>query len=173
MIRFRRDRISPVLYANRLVASAELFVVTTFQALDALGFPAIFFLFPFSWISLWLRKIGWSDLGLRRPTNWLRTIGIGATVGVVYQLIELRLIDPLLIWLVNEPMDLSQFEPIRGSIPYLAVWVMVGWIIGAFTEEMISRGYLLKRSHCIPRWQLVSSRSCTAPSATKSTPSQN
>jgi membrane protease YdiL (CAAX protease family) len=141
----RRDRISAVLYDNRLVTSAELFIVTIFQALDALGFPAIFFLFPFSWISLRLRKMSWRDLGLRRPTSWLRTIGIGATVGVVYQLIELQLIDPLLVRLTNEPMDLSQFEPIRGSIPHLVVWVLIGWIIGAFAEEMVFRGYLLNR----------------------------
>ncbi len=145
MILSRRDRISAVLYDNRLVTSAELFIVTILQALDALGFPAIFFLFPFSWISLWLRKISWRDLGMSRPTSWLRTIGIGATVGVVYQLTELWLIDPLLIRLVNEPMDISQFEPIRGSIPYLVVWVTLGWLIGAFAEEMVFRGYLLNR----------------------------
>jgi membrane protease YdiL (CAAX protease family) len=141
----RRDRISAVLYDNRLVTSAELFIATILQALDALGFPAIFFLFPFSWISLWLRKISWRDLGMSRPTSWLRTIVFGAIIGVVYQLIELWLIDPLLIRLVNEPMDLSQFEPIRGSVPNLVVWVIIGWIIGAFAEELVFRGYLLNR----------------------------
>ena len=141
----RRDRISTVLYDNRLATSAELFVLTTFQALDVLGFPSILFLLPFSWISLWLRRMSWPDLGLSRPKSWLRTIGIGATVGVVYQLIELCLIDPLFIRLTNEPMDLSQFELIRGSIPHLVVWVLIGWIIGAFAEEMVYRGYLLNR----------------------------
>ena len=92
----RRDRIGAVLYDNRLVTSAELFIVTIFQALDSLGFPAIFFLFPFSWISLWLRKIGWRDLGMSRPTSWLHTIGIAVMVGVAYTAIEIRLIEPLL-----------------------------------------------------------------------------
>jgi hypothetical protein len=117
----RRDRIGAVPYDNRLVTSAELFIVTIFQALDALGFPAIFFLFPFSWISLWLRKIGWRDLGLRRPTSWLRTIGIAVMVGVVYTAIELRLIAPLLDELGVGSEDLSNFEGIRDNIPVLAV----------------------------------------------------
>jgi membrane protease YdiL (CAAX protease family) len=141
----RRDRGGAVLYDNRLVTSAELFIVTIFQALDALGFPAIFFLFPFGWISLWLRKISWRYLGLRRPISWLSTITIGAITGVVYQLIELWLIDPLLVRLVNEPFDLSQFEAIRGSIPSLVVWVIVAWILGGVAEEMVFRGYLLNR----------------------------
>jgi signal transduction histidine kinase len=104
----RRDRISAVLYDSRLVTSAELSIVTIFQALDALGFPAIFFLFPFSWISLRLRKMSWRDLGMRRPKSWLRTVGVGATVGVVYQLIETASADyapPLRFYLAQTPPD--------------------------------------------------------------------
>ena len=141
----RRDRISVVLCENRLVLSAELFIVTILQALDALGFPAIFFLFPFSWISLWLRKIGWRDLGMSRPTNWLRTIGIAVMVGVVYTAIEIRLIAPLLYQLGVGSEDLSNFEGIRDNIPVLVFWIIIGWTIGAFAEEMVYRGYLLNR----------------------------
>ncbi len=49
----RRDRLGAVLDDNRLVTSAELFIVTILQAFDAQGLPAIFFLFPFGWIPLW------------------------------------------------------------------------------------------------------------------------
>lgn len=143
MILSRRDRISAALYDNRLVASAELFIVTIFQALDALGFPAIFILFPFSWISLWLRKISWRDLGMSRPTSWLRTIGIAVIVGVGYAAIEIRIIEPLLYQLGVGSEDLSNFEGIRDNILVLVIWIIIGWTIGAFAEEMVYRGYLL------------------------------
>ena len=42
-------------------------------------------------------------------------------------------------------MDLSQFEPIRGSIPYLVTWIIIGWLIGALMEEMVLRGYMISR----------------------------
>jgi membrane protease YdiL (CAAX protease family) len=145
MVLSRRDRISAVLCGNGLVTSAELFLVTIFQALGALGFPAIFFLFPFSWISLWLRKTGWRDLGLRRPTNWLRTIGIALIVGMVYTAIEIGLIEPLLYQLGVGSEDLSNFDGIRDNILVLGIWIIIGWTIGAFAEEMVYRGYLLNR----------------------------
>jgi membrane protease YdiL (CAAX protease family) len=145
MILSKRDRISAVLCGNRLVASAELFIVTIFQALDALGFPAIFFLFPSSWITLWLRKIGWRDLGLRRPTSWLPTIGIAVMLGVIYTAIEIGLIAPLLFQLGVGSEDLSNFEGIRDNILVLVIWIIIGWTIGAFAEEMVYRGYLLNR----------------------------
>lgn len=145
MILSRRDRISAVLSDNRLVTSAELFIVSIFQALDAIGLPAIFFLFPFSWISLWLRKIGWRDLGMSRPTSWLHTIGIAVMVGVAYTAIEIRLIEPLLHQLGVGSEDLSNFEGIRNNIPVLVIWIIIGWTIGAFAEEMVYRGYLLNR----------------------------
>ena len=141
----RRDRIWAVLCTNRLVLSPELFIVTIFQALDALGFPAIFFLFPFSWSSLWLRKIGWRDLGTSRPASWLRTISIAVIIGLVYSVIELWLIEPLLYQLGVGSEDLSNFEGIRDNIPVLMIWIIIGWLIGAFAEEMVYRGYLLNR----------------------------
>jgi len=140
-----RDRISKVFNQNRLVISAELFVVVGLHMLEVKDFPAILFSFPLSWISLWLRKLGWRGVGLRRPTSWLRTLGLGVMIGVVYQLIETWLIEPLIVQLGAGPIDLSQFEPIRGSIPYLVTWIIIGWLIGAFMEEMVLRGYLISR----------------------------
>ena len=143
MILSRRDRFSAVLSDNRLVTSAGLLIVTMFQALYAIGLPAIFILFPFSWISLWLRKISWRDLGMGRPTSWPRTIGIAVIIGVAYTAIELRLIAPLLYQLGVGSEDLSNFEGIRDNILVLVIWIIIGWTIGAFAEEMVYRGYLL------------------------------
>jgi membrane protease YdiL (CAAX protease family) len=140
-----RDRISIVLRQNRPVISAELFVIVALHTLEMKDFPAIFFSFPLSWVSLWLRKLGWRGVGLRRPTSWLRTIGLGVLIGVAWQLVEIWIIDPLIVQAGGLPIDLSQFERLPGSIPNLIAWIIIGWLLGAFPEEMILRGYMINR----------------------------
>lgn len=140
-----RDRTALILRQNRLVISAELLVIVALQALEVKDFPALLFSFPLAWISLWLRKLGWRGVGLWRPKSWLRTLGLGVLIGVVYQLIELWLIDPLMVKLGGGPMDLSQFERLPGSIPNLVAWILIGWLLGAFLEEMVLRGYMISR----------------------------
>ena len=140
-----RDRISTVFRQNRLVISAELFLVMAIHALEIKDFPAIFFTFPLSWISLWLRKLGWRGVGLRKPISWLRTIGLGILIGVAWQLVEFWIIDPLILQAGGIPVDLSQFERLPGSIPNLIAWIIIGWLLGAFPEEMILRGYMINR----------------------------
>ena len=141
----KRENISTVLRNNRLVIAGELLFVTIVQVLEVWDFPSIFVLFPFSWGSLWLRKDGWRDVGLRRPASWPRTIGIGVIAGAVNALIALWLIGPLVDRLGGGKEDLSQYESLSGNIPVLIVWILIGWIIGGFVEEMVYRGYLLNR----------------------------
>jgi membrane protease YdiL (CAAX protease family) len=141
----KRDSISVVLRNNRLAVSAELLFVTVVQMFEVWGLPAIFILFPFGWFSLWLRKSGWRDVGLRRPPSWPRTIGIGAMAGVVNALIAAGLIQPLVYRLGGGQEDLSQYASLPGNIPLLIVWILIGWVLGGFVEEMVYRGYLLNR----------------------------
>lgn len=142
-----RDRIGAVLRDNRLIIAAELFVATILQALHALGIipTAVIFLFIIGWLSLWLRKSGWRQLGMSRPPSWLRTIAIGTTVGTVFQFVSLWLVEPLLQQLTNEPLDLTQFEPIRANVSLLLISLIISWTLAAFGEEMVHRGYLLNR----------------------------
>lgn len=141
----RRESISTVLRNNRIVIAGELLFVTVVQVFEVWGFPSIFVLFPFGWLSLWLRKSGWRDVGLSRKGNWSRTIGIGVTAGVVNALFALWLIEPLVYRLGGGKEDVSQYASIQGNVPILIVWILIGWVLGAFVEEMIYRGYLLNR----------------------------
>jgi len=141
----KRDSISMVLRNNRLVISAELLFVTVVQVFELWGLSAIFVLFPFGWLSLWLRKSGWRDVGLRQPASWPRTIGIGLMAGVANALIALWLIAPAIDFLGGGKEDLSQYASLPGNVPLLIVWILIGWIIGGFVEEMVYRGYLLNR----------------------------
>jgi hypothetical protein len=142
-----RDRIGAVLHDNRLIIAAELLVATILQALHVLRIipTAVIFLFIIGWLSLWLRKSGWRQLGMSRPPSWLRTIPIGTTVGVVFQFVALWLVEPLLQQLTNEPLDLTQFEPVRANVSLLLISLIISWTLAAFGEEMVHRGYLLNR----------------------------
>ena len=140
-----RDRTRSVSNNNNLVISSELSVIVGLQVLEWIDFPAIFFTFPLSWISLWLRRLGWRGVGLRRSTSWPRTLGFGVLIGVAWALIELWIVDPIILqWGV--PIDLNEFAQVQGSIPNLIGNALIGgWLFGAFMEEMVFRGYMINR----------------------------
>jgi len=141
-----RDRSEAVL-ENPLFIATELLVVLILLILQAFRFisAALIYLFVIGWLSLWLRKSGWRQLGLSRPTSWLRTIAIGTLVGLIYQTISIWLIAPLLQRLTNEPLDLSQVTTVHNNISLLIFWLTISWTIAAFGEEMVFRGYLINR----------------------------
>ena len=132
---------------NRLMIAAELLVAAALQTLQAFRLisAALIYLLMIGWLSLWLRKSGWRQLGLRRPTNWLQTIGLGIAAGVIYQAVSIWLIAPLLYQITGKPIELSQFASLHNDVPQLLLWLAVSWTIGAFGEEMVYRGYLLNR----------------------------
>ena len=140
-----RNRISNVFNNNRLVISLELLVIVGLHTLELKDFPAIFFSFPLCWISLWLRKLGWRGVGLQRPNNWLRTIGLGVLIGVAWQLLENWIIDPLILK-GGASIGLDHWDKVRGNIPNLIGNALIGgWMFGAFMEEMVLRGYMISR----------------------------
>ena len=83
---------------------------------------------------------------MRRPISWLRTIGLGVLIGIAWQLVEFWIIDPLIVQAGGLPIDLSQFDKVRGNLPNLIANALIGgWIFGAFMEEMVLRGYMINR----------------------------
>jgi membrane protease YdiL (CAAX protease family) len=136
-----------VLLEHRIIIAVELLVVVVLQVLQAtrLISAALIYIFVIGWLSLWLRKSSWRQLGLSRPASWLRTIGIGAGVGLVYQAASIWLIAPLLQRITHESVNLSRVTPVINNLPLLIFWLAVTWTTAAFGEEMVYRGYLLNR----------------------------
>ena len=94
-------------------------------------------------VTLWARKWDWKYFSLTKP-DWKKTIlkGLLFTIGI-FILIDF-IIQPL-IELNFGRIDLSEVSYIEGNLMTYIGFVLLGWILGGFCEEIIYRGYVLKR----------------------------
>ena len=127
---------------------AEFFIVAALYVADVYRLVPIsktIFLFALGWLSLRLRGSGWASVGLARPRNWPRAIALGLAAGAVLLFLELFVSYPLLTRLTGQPPDLSDFRPIVGNFAAFLVTVVLIWVLAAFGEELVYRGYLMNR----------------------------
>lgn len=138
-----RDRFGRALQENRIFIFLEILFLTAFVVFSVKNHSIYFLLI--GWFSVWIRRIGWSGVGLKRPADWGRTLLFGTLIGAAYQIFSLFVLTPILYRLTNTNLDLSQFSEIQGSIANLVLWLAVSWTFGAFGEELIYRGYIFNR----------------------------
>ncbi len=128
---------------------------TTIAVLAVVLLVAISALPPFGVISGWVfilvalllgvRYGSFAEIGFRRPESWARTILLGLAIGVAVQLLFSVVVDPLLERLAGAPVDVSSLDGMRGNLANYLLMLAIGWVLGGFLEEMLFRGYLLKR----------------------------
>ena len=147
---YRRFRVrsQSLLRENKLLIFAEMIVVllvTVAYLADFIPLSDTPYLLLLGWLSLWLRGTGWRSVGLRRPASWGRTLLLGIAVGVAYQFFSLYVLEPLIVLLTGEPIDLRQFTSIEGNVFLLSLFLLLVWTLAAFGEEFVYRGYLMNR----------------------------
>ena len=103
------------------------------------------FLFLIAWASLRLRGLRWRDVGLRLPVRWQRIVAIGVAAGIAMWLLEFFVTMPMLHRVLGYWPDLSDFDDLVGNATVLAIYVALNWVLAAFGEEMVWRGYALPR----------------------------
>jgi CAAX protease family protein len=143
---------------SKLLFVIELLVIATIFHLDYLGIlPASKtpYLFLLGWISLRVRGLRWKDVGLRFGSEvraalafkWSLTkiLFTGIAVGIGMEALELFATQPLLTKLLNKGPDLHELHRLIGNTQLLILALVLGWILAAFGEEMVWRGYLLNR----------------------------
>jgi uncharacterized protein len=103
------------------------------------------FLLLLGWISLRIRGISWRSLGLTRNRPWPMTLGLGIGGGLLLEVFQLFVTQPLLVRLTGRQPDLSDFAILHGNIKYTLLGIALAWTLAAFGEEMVWRGYLMNR----------------------------
>jgi uncharacterized protein len=103
------------------------------------------YLLLLAWISLRLRRIQWKQIGLTRYRTWKATLLLGIAYGVGLELFDLFGKQPLLTLLLGKPPDLSHFLGVRGNLKFALFAIALIWILAAFGEELVYRGYLMNR----------------------------
>ena len=103
------------------------------------------YLFLLAWASLRLRMVKWKQIGFTRYRTWAMTLLLGIAYGVGLELFDLFGKQPLLTRLLGKPPDLSNFPAVRGNLKFALVMVALIWVLAAFGEELVYRGYLMNR----------------------------
>ncbi len=133
---------------SKWLAVGELVVVALIFVADfkhLIFFSKTLYLLLFGWISLWVRKLRWRDVGLSRFRNWKTTLGLGIAAGLLLEGFELFVSQPLLVRVLKRQPDLEDFRAVTGNLKLTLIFLAFTWVVAAFGEEMVYRGYLMNR----------------------------
>lgn len=135
-------RSSKWLTVGELLLAALLFVAAAYHHLKLGRGP---WLLGLGWISLLVRRIGWHGIGFKKYKTWVTTLSLGVGCGVLLELFELFVSQPILAHLTGKKADLSQFNAVHGNLKVTALYIVLVWVVAALGEELIYRGYLMNR----------------------------
>ena len=132
----------------RWIALGELLVfaaLATTRLRDWLPISATPYLFAFAWLSLRLRALRWRDVGFTWPRRRARALVIGGAAGVAMELFSVTCTVPMLTRLTGKPPDLGELRPLMGNLGLVLALLVPMWLLAAFGEELVHRGYLMHR----------------------------
>lgn len=96
------------------------------------------------YLTLHLRGVGWSVVGLGRPRNGVLTFILGILTAIAVLVVANFLMTRIILPTVGQP-DSGRFAALRGNTLMLVLGLFSVWTAAAFGEEIIFRGYLIGR----------------------------
>lgn len=103
------------------------------------------YLFLLGWTSLRLRGVQWKQIGFRWYRTSALTLLLGTACGVSLELFDLFGKQRFLTRLLGRAPDLSGFSAVKGNLKFALLMIALTWILAAFGEELVYRGYLMNR----------------------------
>ena len=135
---------------SKLLFIAELLAIAAIFYLDYRHFrlgSKVPYLFLLGWISIRLRNLRWKEVGFCRPVlPFARILFVGLVTGIGIEALELFATQPLLTKLFNQGPDLHELQRLVGNTEILILGIIVAWVLAAFGEELVYRGYLTNRA---------------------------
>jgi len=90
------------------------------------------------------RKLLLYSIGFKKPKNWVKTIALTLAIGIAIELFAETIFNPLAEKITNSTIDLTEVD-FKDSIFMYFLWVIIGFVLGGFLEEILFRGFLLTR----------------------------
>ena len=120
--------------------------------IDSLGFWGYSLFKSFTTVGvatllLYYRKQSWKDLGLTKPDNYLKSLGVAVIVlvGTVISIMIFEIFLRDLLFTNTESVSgTERFSELKGNIPYFFSIIFFIWI-ESFLEELQDRGFSLNR----------------------------
>lgn len=94
-------------------------------------------------LAMFLREQGMAYLGFTPVENWSATLGWSILLGVLIALLSSFFIEPFANRVTGATHDFSVFDGMRGNLQSLIMYMLMAWVLAAFLEEIIFRGYLI------------------------------
>jgi membrane protease YdiL (CAAX protease family) len=127
---------------SRWLIAADFALIAVVFGADAhhyILFSKMPYLVALGWLSLRLRGIRWREVGFTLPVRWQRLVCLGIAAGVLMELLELLVTQPLLVALTGKYPDLSDFHTLIGNVGLLLLAIAASWIVAALGEELVWR----------------------------------
>jgi membrane protease YdiL (CAAX protease family) len=126
-----------------VVTVIELLLAVTCVVFDIL-IPTLVILVTMA-VTMLYRKEKLSDIGFKKPDRPFRMTIVVLGLSVVWTILVFGLVLPVLNRLTGTHQDVSAFENLQGNIGQLLFMLAAGWVLGAFAEEIVYRGFLTNR----------------------------
>lgn len=127
--------------ATLVIVKQSLLPITQLYAGPASTFSAM----TVASILLYRRGLGWSDLGLRWPESWFRTLGL-TLLTMAFFLVCTQLMALVADQFFEDIGTSDRFSHIQGILTaYLVVMGLV-WTHGSFFEELLFRAFIINHT---------------------------